>query len=206
VKIAVIAIGKARRDEAAALFDHYAKRIRSTLDLRELPEAKGRTADERMVCRVASEITGTVEGGGSVIRWSVDLIAADPLLYENAEVTAQRTGTGSWTATNTGLVPVPPTLEIVGPTNTGTFSLRNDTDGVKGVELTGVQSLAAGAIATVDLANRTVFHHLTYHPENVIAATTDWWRLRPGANTLAASGSGMQAGTVVRARWRPARI
>ncbi|HTI85462.1 MAG TPA: 23S rRNA (pseudouridine(1915)-N(3))-methyltransferase RlmH [Alphaproteobacteria bacterium] len=48
MKIAVIAIGKARRDEAAALFDHYAKRIRSTLDLREIPEAKGRAADERM--------------------------------------------------------------------------------------------------------------------------------------------------------------
>jgi 23S rRNA (pseudouridine1915-N3)-methyltransferase len=48
VKIAVIAIGKARRDEAAALFDHYAKRIRSTIDVRELPEARGRTADERM--------------------------------------------------------------------------------------------------------------------------------------------------------------
>ena len=48
MKIAVIAIGKARRDEAAALFEHYAKRIRATVELREIAEAKGRTAAERM--------------------------------------------------------------------------------------------------------------------------------------------------------------
>jgi 23S rRNA (pseudouridine1915-N3)-methyltransferase len=48
VKIALIAVGKARRDEAAALYDHYVKRIRATIDVREIAEGKGRTAAERM--------------------------------------------------------------------------------------------------------------------------------------------------------------
>jgi 23S rRNA (pseudouridine1915-N3)-methyltransferase len=48
VKIAIVAVGKARRDEAAALYEHYATRVRATLDVRELSDARGRTAAERM--------------------------------------------------------------------------------------------------------------------------------------------------------------
>jgi 23S rRNA (pseudouridine1915-N3)-methyltransferase len=66
VRIAVIAIGKARRDEAAALYEHYAKRIRATLELRELPEAKGRTAAERMG-REGEAITGALPKGAAVV-------------------------------------------------------------------------------------------------------------------------------------------
>jgi len=47
VKIALIAVGRARRDAAAALFDHYVKRIRATIEVREIAEGKGRTAAER---------------------------------------------------------------------------------------------------------------------------------------------------------------
>jgi 23S rRNA (pseudouridine1915-N3)-methyltransferase len=66
VKIAVIAIGKARRDEAAAVFDHYAKRIRATVELRELPEAKGRTAAERM-SREGDAIIGALPKNTAVV-------------------------------------------------------------------------------------------------------------------------------------------
>lgn len=48
MKIALIAVGRARRDDAAALFEHYAKRIRATIEVREIPEGKGKTAAERM--------------------------------------------------------------------------------------------------------------------------------------------------------------
>ncbi len=48
MKIALIAVGKARRDEASALYEHYAKRIRAAIEVREIAEGKGRTAAERM--------------------------------------------------------------------------------------------------------------------------------------------------------------
>lgn len=48
MKIALIAVGRARRDDAAALFDRYAKRIRAAIDVREISEGKGKTAAERM--------------------------------------------------------------------------------------------------------------------------------------------------------------
>lgn len=167
----------------------------------------GRAVDERLVCRLASGITDSVEGAGEVIRWSFDLIAADPLLYDATEASAQRTGAGSWTATVTGgTVPTLPRIEITGPTNTGTITLTSTTDDLKAVSLTNVQSLTAGQVAIVDFSPRTVFHHGAYHPENVAASSTDWWRLRPGANTISVAGTALQASTVIRAYWRPARI
>jgi 23S rRNA (pseudouridine1915-N3)-methyltransferase len=48
VKIALVAVGRARRDPTASLFEHYRDRIRGALALREVPEAKGSTAVERM--------------------------------------------------------------------------------------------------------------------------------------------------------------
>ena len=48
MKIALIAVGKARRDAAAALYDHYVERLRAAVAVREIAEGKGRTADERM--------------------------------------------------------------------------------------------------------------------------------------------------------------
>lgn len=47
MKIALIAVGRARRDPTAPLFEHYYGRIRGALTLREIPEAKGGTAAER---------------------------------------------------------------------------------------------------------------------------------------------------------------
>ncbi|MGE5537682.1 MAG: 23S rRNA (pseudouridine(1915)-N(3))-methyltransferase RlmH [Gemmatimonas sp.] len=66
MKIALIAVGRARRDEAAALFAHYAKRIRATIDIREVPEAKGRTAAERME-REGAEIARSVPKNAVVV-------------------------------------------------------------------------------------------------------------------------------------------
>jgi 23S rRNA (pseudouridine1915-N3)-methyltransferase len=66
VKIAVIAVGKARRDEAAALYEHYVRRVRASVELRELAEAKGRTADERMD-READAILAVVPKNGVVV-------------------------------------------------------------------------------------------------------------------------------------------
>lgn len=48
MKIALIAVGKARHDEASALYEQYVKRIRATIHVREISEGKGRTAAERM--------------------------------------------------------------------------------------------------------------------------------------------------------------
>jgi 23S rRNA (pseudouridine1915-N3)-methyltransferase len=66
VKIALIAVGRARRDDAAALFDHYAKRIRATIDVREIAEGKGRTAPERME-REATAILAAVPKDAHVV-------------------------------------------------------------------------------------------------------------------------------------------
>jgi 23S rRNA (pseudouridine1915-N3)-methyltransferase len=66
VKIALIAVGRARRDDAAALFDLYVKRIRATIDVREIAEGKGRTATERME-REASALLAALPKDAHVI-------------------------------------------------------------------------------------------------------------------------------------------
>jgi 23S rRNA (pseudouridine1915-N3)-methyltransferase len=66
VKIALIAVGRARRDDAAALFDRYAKRIRAAIDVREIAEGKGRTAAERM-SREATAILAAIPKDAHVI-------------------------------------------------------------------------------------------------------------------------------------------
>lgn len=66
MKIALIAVGRARRDDAAALFDHYTKRIRATIDVREIPEGKGKTPSERMA-REASAILAAIPKDAHVV-------------------------------------------------------------------------------------------------------------------------------------------
>ena len=66
MKIALIAVGKARRDEASALYQHYAKRIRAAIDIREIGEGKGRTAAERMD-REGQAILAAIPKGAHVI-------------------------------------------------------------------------------------------------------------------------------------------
>ena len=66
MKIALIAVGRARRDPSAALFEHYLGRIRSTIEVREIPEAKGNTAAERME-REAKAILAAVPKGAHVV-------------------------------------------------------------------------------------------------------------------------------------------
>jgi 23S rRNA (pseudouridine1915-N3)-methyltransferase len=66
VKIALIAVGRARRDDAAALFEHYAKRLRATIDVREIPEGKGKTAAERMT-REGTAILAAIPKGAHVV-------------------------------------------------------------------------------------------------------------------------------------------
>jgi 23S rRNA (pseudouridine1915-N3)-methyltransferase len=62
VKIALIAVGRARRDPAADLFDHYIGRIRATFDVREIAEAKGNTAAERMEREAKAVLTAVPKG------------------------------------------------------------------------------------------------------------------------------------------------
>lgn len=66
MKIALIAVGKARRDEAAALYDHYVKRIRATIDVREIAEGKGKTAAERME-REAQAILAAIPKNAGIV-------------------------------------------------------------------------------------------------------------------------------------------
>jgi 23S rRNA (pseudouridine1915-N3)-methyltransferase len=66
VKIALIAVGRARRDEAAALFDRYAERIRAAIEVREIAEGKGKIAAERM-SREAIAILAAVPKDAHVI-------------------------------------------------------------------------------------------------------------------------------------------
>lgn len=192
---------------AVAAFDALKARLTPETSHVAVIRRHGRSADERMTVRVAGDV-GIVEvsPGGTLIRWGVELVAPDPRLYEDPEVTAQRTGAGAFTATVAGgTVKTPPIIEVVGPTNLGTLTITNTTT-AEDVVLTNVQALAAAAVMTVDMNARTVFHHLAYHPENVVPASTNWWALGLGANTITVAGTALQASTVVRARWRPARI
>jgi hypothetical protein len=167
----------------------------------------GRTADEQMTVRVASDVELIEEDpGGTVLRWAVELVAPDPRLYATAETTAQRAGAGSWTATNAGKVATPVVIEIVGPANAGTLTITNGAT-AESVSLTGLDALPNNTYtATLDLRQRTFEVFGDRLPQRVVAASTNWWELQPGANLLTVSGTALQAGTVVRARWRSARI
>lgn len=167
----------------------------------------GRSEDEQMTVRLASGVELlSEEGAGAVLHWGMDLMAPDPRLYSTVESTAQRSGAGSWNATNGGKVATPVVIEVVGPTSAGTITLTNSTTG-ESVFLSGVDALPNNTYtATIDLRQRTVTYFGDPQPQDVIAASTNWWELEPGLNSLSVSGTAIQASTVTRARWRNARI
>lgn len=66
MKIALIAVGRARRDPAALLFAHYRERIRAAFTLREIAEAKASTAIERME-REGQAILAALPNDGYVV-------------------------------------------------------------------------------------------------------------------------------------------
>jgi hypothetical protein len=168
----------------------------------------GRSADERMVCRLAGGFSEDSRGYGEVIEWACELVAPDPRLYSVAEVTAQRSGAGSFVATvSDSTISTPPILEVVGATNAGALTITNTTTG-GAIVLTGMAAQGAGVTLTIDTTGPTPTVTLAgvAKPEYVVAASTDWWKLAPGANTISVSGTALQAGTVTRAKWRTARI
>lgn len=202
------AFGSAAVAAAVAAFDTLKQKLSVESSHVVVLRRPGRTADERMVCRLADAITPEVVGGGEVIRWGLTLVAPDPRLYGDAVVQAQRTGSGSFTATvSDSTVGTPPTIEVVGPTNAGAMTITNTTTGGS-ISLSGLPALAAAAVMTIDTTgpSPTVFYSSAYHPEVVVAANTDWWLLAPGANSISVSGAAVAAGTVTRAKWRTARI
>lgn len=189
----------------------------------------GRAFDERSVVRVASEVDLVAQAGPRrMLQFGVSLLAADPRIFtdtlSSGSIDPTGTGEGGLTfaltfplsfgsaqgaglfAVNEGNIATPVVLIITGPVTNPT--IRNDTTGEQ--ITTQDFALASGDVAVIDTRDRTIrlgSSTGTLRPDLIAPATTTWFSLAPGSNTLRMTGSGMETGTTsLEAQWRSARI
>jgi hypothetical protein len=174
---------------------------------------EGMAADEQAEVRLAGPIEGTWTAGGSVIEWSMDLVAPDPLLYGTVLNTQAGTTNGGVTLTTVGgTVPTPGILQVRGPTSgTGTLTVSDGLGGV--VALEDAAALAAydpgdpDSFLDVYLADRDVQFLGNSMGSWIDPEATTWWRIRPGSSVvLTLGGTARQSGTRLAAYWREARL
>lgn len=185
----------------------------------------GQTDDETMVVRVASELAGIFAGASNVVKWSVDLLAADPRIYgltTRTDVYDPTSSPGSGlmlplvfplefvgsssshlTLTNQGNFNTPPVFTIEGPIVNPI--LDNDTTG-KSFYTSGL-TMSAGDSIVVDMASRLLTVGGVNRLDYVDAALSYWFELQPGINLIRLRGSGMAAAqTSLAAAFHDARI
>jgi hypothetical protein len=107
-------------------------------------------------------------------------VSPDPYIYAVTPTTG-----GAGTCTNAGTAPTPPTFTLTSPTNT--ITLTNSTTSY----VMTLLGLSGAGTVTVDMGARTVT--ATNAPLNRYSAvsfpTSQFWNLKPGANTVAVSGA-----------------
>lgn len=187
----------------------------------------GMAFDERVTCRVASELKADVDyERPGVLLWSVALLASDPRVYADAATVARysptvadggvafpltfpldfsaSTSTSLLTVTNSGNFETPPVFTVEGPANAG-FSIVNESTGEQ-IATQGV-ALAAGDALTIDVGAREVTIAGTSRPDLISAASTTWFELGAGNSVLRLHGSGFEADvTTLTVTFRDARI
>lgn len=162
---------------------------------------------KQMTMRRASRITFPEEMNGydDALRFSVDMVATDPLRYSVAEIivttgistpdesgriyprvyplvytplSGADTGNLGVSITNLGNAPTYPITYVNGPVDAGGWQIANDTTGQR---LTFNISLATGQQLMIDHAN----HLLKFNGyPAVYRAEGDWWAIVPGENFL----------------------
>lgn len=144
-----------------------------------------------------------------LVPFTMELFAADPRLYNQAQTTTSQTATGATTfpafnVTNNGNVKTPVVWTVTGPINAN-FVIHNATTGH---DIKINTALAGGHTLVIDTYAKTVLlDGTTEHPEYVDAANTFWDGLAAGVNSIQiTSGVGMTNGvTALQAVFRDAR-
>lgn len=182
---------------------------------------------ERCVVRVASGLEYDLAGTRRSIKWAVQLVAADPRFYADAESsgsydpTTAPDGQGvvfpltfplnfagaavgaELTLENGGNFPTPPRWTIDGPAINP--QIRNDTTG-EAIHTIGLELLAGDAL-TIDVGLRDATIAGTSRLDVIDASATVWGELVPGPNVIRLLGSGFEGGSsMLTGRFRDARI
>lgn len=135
---------------------------------------------------------------GLSIAFEVPLIAADPTKYSTTQQSNATLSAVAATIDNGGTARTPPVLEVTGPT-TANVEFWNDTTN----ERITLLPFADAAAAIVDMANKTVTIGGVNRFGLVVLASTTWWELVPGNNSIrrapATVGGGGATPTI---RWR----
>jgi hypothetical protein len=190
-------------------------------------QRQGRTFEEQLSFRVASEFDYTLATTGRKLTYAVSLYAADPRIYSAIETIdfydptlsdvsgvtfpltfpLQFTGdpTADLVVTNAGNYWSPPIFTIDGPGSI--TSIDNDTTGER-IVFDGLE-LVAGDFVSIAVATRTVILlGTTERPDLIDAAKTVWFELPPGETLLRLRvAAGAQSGlTGLEVAHRDARI
>lgn len=189
----------------------------------------GQLTDERVVGRVATELTGEiVYSTPNMLKWTVSFLCADPRMYNDVTTTARYSPLandggvvfplvfplsfsagiaadgGVMKVTNNGNFWTPPTFTVEGPAAAG-WSIVNETTGDP-IVTTGL-ALLAGDSCIIDVLNRELTLTGTSRPDLIDAAQTSWFELGAGDTLLRLHGSGFAADvTTLSVTFRDARI
>jgi hypothetical protein len=129
--------------------------------------------------------------GQNAFTWEVDLLALDPLKYDN---TLTQTPVAA-TINNAGNFASYPVLTI---TAGGTFTVTNTTIGA-GASITASTAVPTGTV--VDMYAHTIKDNAGNNIYSYLAQPPTWWALNPGNNVITKSGT-----ATVRVDWRSAWI
>lgn len=157
----------------------------------------GKSYLERATVVVGSTIDPVLHVSGQTMPFAMTLVSADPRLYVDTAETITFAGAG--TATNSGNFSTPPTITFQGGgTNPG---LRNNALAAEN-QINMSYTMLSGDTIVVDVGARTVKLNGIDRPDILNMATTDFWSLTTGANSLTKLGGAVS----VTVDWRSARI
>lgn len=222
VKAADLTDRRERIEELEALTDSI---LRADGILRWTPTG---AAERRLTVRLLEAVQISA-GPGVIKEFQLALVAGDPTVYAELEQTADSaaltvggggaevfphgfpysygdfSGGGNVNVTNGGTVPTFPIVEVYGPI-TGP-AVYNVTTG-KVVSFPGL-SIGAGDYLEVDMRRETA--ELNGSPDvNMIryldVAGSEFFALEPGVNAIRLSGTGFDAATIARVKWRDAYL
>lgn len=140
---------------------------------------------------------------GLVKQFSIMLITGDPIAYAAGTAsTVQRTNTGTVAAVNSGNVPTLPVIRVEGPwTSSSSIVVTNTTTGLSWT-VTGTSASDGDYIEADHKAETLVNASGASYLQYLEPASSEFFPLEPGSNTISLAGSGMTSSTTFTVTWR----
>jgi len=146
--------------------------------------------------------------GGFNKSFQAALVAADPRIYGSTINEVRMNPATVTVATNKGTIRTQPVATIYGPT-TGTMNtmeIHNHTTG-EYLVFAPAYSLGVGQSIVVDFANKTVTRETgTNIYDQIVFASSSWWQVEPGDNTIEFHASGTTTNANMVLRWQDAWV